>query len=508
MSKRKKKKARKGHGTLYYLNPMHLVTEVQGYGFHYSIKKMLKGYLLAAVMGVAAGAMYKLNIVQAAIVCIAVLFAAPFLIANSFRMKYQQNRFAEVNKYIEKMLYYFKSSRKILTALQDLRKIFPKGEMAEVLDEAIEHIQFGSSADDVTEEALAMIEKKFVCGRLKTLHGFLLSVERNGGNCDTSIEMLLADRNLWADRVIDTQKRKGMVKTNIMVSMVLSIVLCLSIIYLPDLIAANLDIPSIASYGVVSWSAVIFIILLLVLYVKGDGKLCVDWLDEDDVWDDAKAEKEYKKVVNYNPVLEFKESILWAAGAFIIALAVFLFTKNMVAVVAGAGVVTFMLNQHTIGHNLAKKNVSRAIEKAFPAWLMSVSLLMQTENVRVAIRESYQTAPSILKPALEEFLAELDEDPDSEKPYNEFLTYFNMPEITDAMSTLYSLSSGAGGNADNEFRNIINRILKMMDRAELIKNDDKIAVMGLYVTAPSLIGAIKLLIDMTALLFAFFEMAG
>lgn len=489
------------------MNPVNLIRDINGYGYDYSIGRVFIGYIIAIIASLVTGFLYKLNLPQIMVICFAALLATPFLVTHTFKSAYQQKRFAEVNKYVEKMLYYFKSNKKILVSLKDIQRLFPKGEMAEVIKDAINHIENCNSQSDVTEEALKMIADRFPCERLRTMHGFLLSVERNGGDCDIPIDMLLKDRNLWADRVIDTQKRKTSVKSNILISVILSLVLCLSIIYLPSMVASNVNIPSIAEQPLVSWSATLLVCVLLFLYVKADGKMCVDWLDEDDSWDDEKAEREYDKVMEYNASAGMRESLFWALGALILTIVLMMFLKNVIVLIVGAGLVLFMLNQHTFGHNLAKKKVARAIEKAFPTWLMNVSLLLQSENVRVSIRESYHTAPSILKPALADFLEELDENPDSEVPFNEFLEYFDMPEITDAMSTLYSLSTGAGGSAETEFKNIINRILKMMDRAEQIKNDDKIAVMGIYVTAPSLIGALKLVIDMTALLFAFFAMA-
>lgn len=504
--KKRKKKANGEHGVFYYLNPFHLMSLVEGYGFAYSMKKILASYGIAITAAVAAGLLYKMNMMQIMIICIMAILATPFIVINGFKLIYQQNRFLQVNKYIEKMLYYFQSNGKILVSLKDILRLFPSGEMHDVLEDAIEHIETSYSQADITEEALLMIEEKFPCGRIRTLHGFLLSVERNGGNSDMAVDLLLADRNLWTSRVLDTQKRKAVVKINILVSIIFTMLLCLSIIYLPSMVAAGIDMPDITSYGLVSWSSVILIGILLILYIKGDSKLCIDWLDDDDIWDDERAEKEYHKVVNYNSAAGFRESLFWALGAFGITLVVMLFTKNTIVFIIGLCVVVLMLNQHTIGHNLARKNVEKAIEKAFPTWLMNVSLLIQMESVRVALRESYYGAPAIIKPALEELLEELDKDPDSEEPFNDFLKYFGIPEVSDAMSTLYSLANGSGGNAETEFKNIVNRILKMMDRAEEIRNDDRIAVFGIYVTAPSLIGALKLIIDMTALLFAFFEM--
>lgn len=507
-TKANKKQLNKNKGVLYYMNPLHLVADINGYGYDYSIKTVIVSYVVAIVAAVATGLLYKLNIFQMIILGLIAIIATPFLIANSFKSTYQQKRFSEVSSYIEKMLYYFKSSKKIIIALEDMQRLFPTGEMREAIDDAIDHIRTAVSNEDITAEALEMISNKYPCERIRTMHGFLLSVESKGGESDTAIDLLLKDKELWESRVKDTQKRKAAVKTNILISVVLTMLLCVAIIYLPTMVAGNLNLPDISQYGLVSWSAVALLCILLVLYVKADGKLCVDWLDEDDAWDEEKAEKEYDKIVEYNPAAGMRESLMWALGALILTVILLLFIRNFLVAILGCILVIFMLNQHTIGYNLAKKNVTKAIEKAFPTWLMSVSLYLQNENVRVSIRKSYHNAPAILKPALADFLEAIDENPDSEVPYNTFLKDFELPEVSDSMSTLYSLACGAGGNAETEFKNIINRIMKMTDRAEEIKNDDKVAVMGLYITAPSLVGAVKLIIDMTALLFAFFSMAG
>ena len=41
-----------------------------------------------------------------------------------------------------------------------------------------------------------------------------------------------------------------------------------------------------------------------------------------------------------------------------------------------------------LGYGIAKRKVTRALQKVFPQWLLEVSLLLQSENVQVAIMES------------------------------------------------------------------------------------------------------------------------
>ena len=79
----------------------------------------------------------------------------------------------------------------------------------------------------------------------------------------------------------------------------------------------------------------------------------------------------------------------------ILFIGVFVYFQNIAVLVAGIVVVLFFLNQHKVGHNLAKKKVAREIEKQFPNWLMEVALLLQTDNVQMAIRKSMDSAPEV-----------------------------------------------------------------------------------------------------------------
>ena len=149
------------------------------------------------------------------------------------------------------------------------------------------------------------------------------------------------------------------------------------------------------------------------------------------------------------------------------------------------------------------KVYKKQLKLAMPVWVMRLALLLQTENVHVAIRESYEEAPACLKPAIRKLINEIEMEPNSELPYDNFLKEFEMPEFENVMGTLYSIQSGAGGDVEMEIRNIVDRATTMTDKAEKIKNEDKMAAMQTYVALPGLIGAVKLMIDMSAFLISF-----
>ena len=132
---------------------------------------------------------------------------------------------------------------------------------------------------------------------------------------------------------------------------------------------------------------------------------------------------------------------------------------------------------------------------------MQLSLLMQSENVQVAIFKSYDNAPAILKPALKEMIGALRIDPNDKRAYMNFLSEFTLPEVRSTMKMLYSISEGKGGEARGQISEIIKRNQEMSDKAKRQQNSDSLAGMYALFLAPQLTGGLKLVCDMI-LLFA------
>ena len=154
-----------------------------------------------------------------------------------------------------------------------------------------------------------------------------------------------------------------------------------------------------------------------------------------------------------------------------------------------------------MGYFIAKRNVTRGIQMVFPRWLMEVSLLLQSENVQVAIMKSYEDAPKLLQPELKILIERLRLHPTEMEPYLSFLQDYPLPEIQSAMKMLYSISEGTGGNASSQIADIIRRNQVLLNKAERMKNEDALAGMYALFLAPQLTGAMKLLTDMLVIFY-------
>jgi len=491
----------KKKNAFYYLNQKNLISEIKQGGGSLSITRLLLTYLAVIAGFIGTGLVFKLPPVGYMMIIGTGIFFSPLIILNSYKSSFQQKKFSEANKYIEKMLYYFEKSEKILVALEDIKKIFNGGVMYDSINASIDYIR-NSSSSHVEENALKIIEENFPIKRIKTLHKFMLMVEYEiDGNSSLGIEMLGEERNYWVDRVLDFQQRKFFLKKSVILGLVFSAGICLFLLYLP--IFTGLESLDISKNIITQISAAIFIMILIFIYYKFNEKLCKNWLDEDKPKTDEYYEKRYYKLINYNKRKEFNRSLIKSAIVMIFAAVIFLLTFSKVLLVIGIVISLFAYAESGIGYNILKKDIIKEINEVFPTWLLEVSLFMNIENVQISIFKSYETAPGILKTALKKLLQQLDNDPNSAMPYNMFLSELDVAEISEVMSSLYSLSVAAGGDFEEELKVIISRNYKLLNKAEQHKYNDKIAILNTYIIVPSLIVGVKLMVDMTILLISF-----
>ena len=154
---------------------------------------------------------------------------------------------------------------------------------------------------------------------------------------------------------------------------------------------------------------------------------------------------------------------------------------------------------------MAKRNLKKEITYAFSGWLLDLVLLLQSENVQIALEKSMDLAPGILKYELQLLIERLQIEPESAQPYHKFLEDFEIPQIHSAMTILYSLSIGNSGSADQQISELAGKNLELLDIAEEEKIRDMGSGMYLLFLAPVLSASFKLLVDMAFMMLGFLE---
>lgn len=521
------KKVKKRNSVLYLLRYKNLAKEVENYGSKLTVKGLLKTYVIVLSLCVMIGYLYKIPTYGYIAILLTGLLILPEVILSSCRAVYEKNRFYETQKYMTKMLYYFQRSEKILDSLKSASEIFKSGDMSVVINKAIKYIEGEADEDEVDKtlsdskedeadktlsdtiesRALKIIEKRFPNEKIRTIHKFMLSIEYQGGDPTFGTQMLLQSNNCWIKRVRKLQQQLTSVHKNNIAAIFVLLILCVVMTRLSDFVPSISNYLDISNNLYVQVSAVILIMTMLLFYKSASKKMCINWIEEQAERTNEEWEKEYQDYVNYDKQKEKTKSMIHAAISLLISAVLYFLTKSILVLAIGFVITIFLSQTYKIGYQIVEKNVKKEINKAFPAWLINVALLMQHENVQMAILKSYDNAPGILRVPIENMLTELDDDPNASDPFLNFAKEANVPDITDAVSGLYSISQAAGGNVEMEFKAILETNNELMDIAEQEKNEDTLAMFDSGMKVPAFFGTAKLLVDAVVLLMTFLSVS-
>ena len=486
---------------LKYLNHKNLQREVHSYGYHYSVKTH-RLLIFAALMGsIALGWIFQLSPPFIAAILVSALLIFPLLILAMYHRMYEQKRFGEAGQYVEQVLYCFLKNQKIYVALKECLMVFREGQMHDALLLAIAHMDEGMADSDrgILREALNYVEEAYPCGKIQTVNEFMLHVEERGGEFEASAQLLLMDTNVWQKDGYELQTQKKQRHTEVVLCILVSTVLCA--VVLRSLNWAGTLFPGAAafniySYYIIQFTSTALIIFNLFVFYKSSCSLSADWLKTQAGKEDALALSGYRTVMEFDEAKERKKSLLYAAPFFIASVPLYFFSKTVLAICCIC-LSIFLLFQHKIGYQLAKNTVERELYLVFPRWLMDMALLLQNNNVYVAVEKSCVTAPELLKPELLKLLARIEEHPEEVDSYTQFFQKFEIHEIASCMQMLFVVSETGNGDVKQHMENLTERIFHMQEDARKLADEHAKFKMDVIFSYPMAATCIKMAVDMT-----------
>lgn len=489
--------------------------ELSDYGFHFVPAMQLLCYLIVTGGAIGISLLYKLNLIFSIIVILSAIIVLPGILTAYYRNKYEEKHISDAETYIEQMLYSFKRSSKIVVALRDALIVFPSGHMHDKIVEAMEYMR--SSGDDprVYEHALSIIEDAYPCRRIQSLHRYMIKVEGVGGDHDAGINALLRDRRLWIDRNDAFRKQCSGVIREIIISIVFSMIMACVVVYLMPS-----DVYDISSNLIYQILTTVFVVTCMIVVRLTYSTTVINLDDRDDETHERMA-KRLEWLRNYDPKVERAKSrtslimygalgvlgaILWIIpkGAFDAQIGNTIQNVGMVLTIAGIlASVWFGFLRQTLAVRSAKKAIQREIEKVYPDWLLELTLLLQTDNMHVAIEKTLADAPAVLRQDLEDLADDIMVNPNDLTPYAAFFNFLNLPSVRSSMKLLYSMAEFGSTDESLQLAELVERNHILMDKAEQYKNDDKIALVFSIKFLPALASSLKMLVDMLIFLFSY-----
>ena len=489
-------KGGKRESRLEYIMPGNLTRKIGEFGYEYSMRTMVMTYLAYIGACVFTGYLFKLTpTMMVLLVVIGILFM-PAAIVRAYYNKGQQQRFSDANLYMEQALYSFRIHNRVLDTLHDLESQFGPGQMRDDIIAAEQFIMSPPEESvDVLDDALKIIERDYRCDKLTTIHRFMCTVEELGGDFSQTVNLLLQDRHQWELRQVAIQKERKQARSNVILSIVVSIGLC--VMFMRMLPSAY----DISQNVLCQTSAVVMWFVMFALYSSADKKAAVDLLAGAKEMDPRKLRKRYAKIINWDDKAQFMKSVRYCVVfAVLTVISMWVFRNRTLSIVL-AVISVAMLFQHKLDYKATRDSLVSEIHLCFPRWMIEMSLLLQTESVQVAIRKSYDGAPEILKPELSLLIRRLQAQPElSAESFRDFLGTFGLRDVKSAMSMLHSIQEGSGGDAEAQIVDIIERNNQSLEVAEKKAADNAMASLKSLFMAPLLIGGAKLMVDMMVFL--------
>ena len=419
------------------------------------IKDSLKIVLLVYIVCL----VYKLSITSVVICSVAAIIYNVFYEKQEKIRKYYLNKYYDVVQYMEQMIYSFKKQPKIREALSDAQKVSTE-RMKEIIEEVLVSID-SKATENIYEESLDIIGKEYDCKRLRSLHSFLIKIEKNGGEYETYINILLEDIKEWSDRLSLFIRDVNRVKRNVIISIFSTLITCGFMAYL---IPKEYQYTNHIIYQIVS---TVMIILMLQIFLTVNKKLNYNWIKEKELMPENMVMK-YYSLVERGQQGKRELSLL-----------------------------------ERMSYKKAKKSLENEIKKAFPDWIRDVAINLQNETVQSAIENSYENAAFVLKRPIRKLLIDFERYPIGIEPYDNFLSGFDLMEIKSSMKMFYSINQLGNEQSDKQIDAIIDRKNKMTRQAEEMKNKDRIGIAGMFSAIPMLIGVGKIMSDMVLMIIVF-----
>lgn len=489
-------KEKKSTVILNALNPRYLRMKVKTYGYDYNLGSFMLQLIamLAAVIG--CSLYFKLEWWSVAVTVAASIACAPFVVIAQYEHLYNSNKYDQLVQYLEYMIYTFKVHPKILTSLKETSAL-TNGEIKKYVDQAVHYIENETESPDVFENALGIIEAHYPSSRVLALHRCMITVEEKSSiEYQDSIDNLYFDVRAWSTRTYKYMTDLKMKKFNITLSILISMLI---LAIFTQIYKGNPQLSGFTKGIVYQVMTCLLLILLVICFTVTNTKLNGEWLVDDtsDIGD-LSALAAYNAIKNWNPASRRKNGIVLGAMVLAISLVMSLLFVNMrkLMIVFGAGFFVFMFFWPKIDYKQKVKKVSRAINKEFPVWLRDIALQLNSTVVVNAIHNSYAHSSVVMRPFIEQLLSDINDDPTSIKPYENFMHEFNIPEIQISMKTLYSIQSVGQEDAQRQVSDLIVRNQAMLDHAEKIRNEDSLAVIQFMSNVPMLLMAVKMMADM------------
>ena len=327
---------------------------------------------------------------------------------------------------------------------------------------------------------------------METLHTYLKEVEANGGDSRRALTILLNDIREWSTRTLVFQKKREDVRKKVGISIILALFTCsMMFTFIP-----TEYIDAIISTPLYQIATSVVLIMCEVIFLFISGKIAGSYLDNEQRKGEINNALHWvHKIEAYDKKKERIHTIIYCIVLGLASVALWVLDFGYIAYVPLAAALFFVFD-HMTKLGSYKKRITKEINIVFPTWLRNLILHLQTDNVHVALANSLNSCPAVLKHEVRQLLIGISNDPNSILPYVNFLKDYNLPEFKSAIRFLYSLAEFGTDDMVTQLDQLVQQNAVLSAAAEEINNESHLSALTTLTFAPMLVACVKLLVDM------------
>lgn len=444
-----------------------------------NIKEILRIGGISAVLMIASCYLFELSIINTLINTGIIICFSPLVVKSLYNAKDEKERFYEVVTYLEQMIYSFLKFPKIREALLDVSEI-SRGRLKHTLDSALELIDDGNDTN-IFLKAFKKMEKVYNCHHVFCLHKYLVKLETEGGEYEVFLNLILQDVKNWSNSVIEFRLDTAKKKKNVLFAIAITVITSGIMV---RLVPEEFAFITILTYKLV---VSICLILLYLVYVYMEVKSSKSWLESYYQMSEERVRK-YDLIIR-NGLSKSLRITMTSIGliSFVLALILLIMEKSTFSYILLLTGVVFFIYPKARYKKIVKK-MTGELQKSFSDWLLEFGMNLQSETVQTSLYHSYKNAPNVLKPELERVLKLMVSHPVSIKPYDVFLDKYELSEMKSSFRMLYPMQSLEHEQVIKHLEMIVERSQRITRKSFILQQEDKLGMLNLLVSAPSLIG--------------------
>lgn len=516
----KKKKGLKAlNDKLKNISIANLNKQIQGFGYELRVTDYMKnmGILFLGMIG--ASIFFGLKLIPILILALALLVAYPIITLAQYETVANNDDFEQIIAYLEQMIIAFKNNPKILLAMKASTDIV-EGKMRDKVLEAIHLIETDSKSANVYEKAFNIIEDEYKCSRLGTLHRLIYTIEQeNSVNYQDSLDNLYTDVREWQKRTYKLQAALSATKNQLTILLGASIGIAGLFAYLMRTVEHSVTFTNkageeyypiqIISNNGYQVATLVFFLMFVIIYTLVNTKINGNWLVNDlENPRDKEIIEAMKRVALEDRETSRKNAII---AVVILSLPVFIFAaikRSTLILVVAIAFAVFVLKASDMGKDKNKKKVLDALKQEFPLWMRDVAVNLKNRIVVRAVAESEELAAYVMKPFIRTFLANIEKDPSSIKPYMNFLGEYKAQELSTGIKTLYSIRTLSAEDSQRQVNDLIDRNQELLAESERIRHENSVAGVGFIGLLPMVLMSFLLMVYLVIMLMQFLALMG